>query len=320
MARTGGSPVKARRGQREGLEHGERLHPQEQPSLVRTVGHQPGEGADDQHRPELRRREQPEGEAAVRQLEHQQRLRDQRQPVPDLGDELAGEEQSEVADPEGVEGLVAHPPEAAHGRPPETRASRTSSAAASRSRSAGAELADAAGEPGRLALAGALEQGAAGSRHRDPDEPPVAGIHGALDQADRLQLGHDLGDGGRRDLLVIGQGPEGERALTFDDRERGQLARGEPGIGLLPQPAGEAGGAQPQPRRQLLVGLRGRRSGRAAGRRGHDLYFTNLISLSNHHPPRTSPAREVRTERATRGAFATQFGTRQRRRAPAPAR
>ena len=172
------------------------------------------------------------------------------------------------------------------GRSPETRASRTSSAAASCSRSPGPSSRMRPVSQAVLRWRESSRRARPASVSGDPDEAPIARIHGPRHQADRFELGHDLGDRGRRHLLVVGQRPEGERSLPLDDRERGQLARGEPGIGLLAQPAGEAGGAQPQPRRQLLLGLRGRRSGRAAGRRGHDLYFTNLISLSNHHRER----------------------------------
>ena len=225
----------------------------------------PANGADEQHRPELRRRQQPEREAAVRQLQHQERLRDQRQPVAHLRDELAGEEEAEVADAQGVEGLAAHAPETGHGRSARDQGVEDVERRRELLALAGTELPDAAGEPGRLALAGVLEEGSAGIRQGDPDEAPIAGVHRPRHQADRLQLGHDLGDRGRRHLLVVGQRPEGERSLPLDDRERGQLAGGEPGIGLLAQPASEAGGAQPQPRRQLLLGPRGRR-GRRGGR------------------------------------------------------
>ena len=41
----------------------------------------------------------PEREAAVGELQHQQRLGDERQPVADLRDQLAAEEEAEVAQP-----------------------------------------------------------------------------------------------------------------------------------------------------------------------------------------------------------------------------
>ena len=58
----------------------------------------PAHGAEEQHGHELAGGEQAEGDAAVGELQHEQGLGDQRQPVAGLGDELAGEEEPEVAD------------------------------------------------------------------------------------------------------------------------------------------------------------------------------------------------------------------------------
>ena len=78
----------------------------QQPALVGAVGHETGEGAEQQDRAELGGGQRPEGVAAVGQLEHEQGLGDERQPVADLGDELAAEEEAEVPDVERPEDVV----------------------------------------------------------------------------------------------------------------------------------------------------------------------------------------------------------------------
>src|SRR5207245_8379314 len=66
--------------------------------------------------------------------EHQQRLGHQGQPVADLGDELAGEEQAEVPDGQGTERVGGGEAETGHrpSRPWAVRSSRTSRAPARR--------------------------------------------------------------------------------------------------------------------------------------------------------------------------------------------
>ncbi len=91
--------------QDEGLGHGPHLDDEQQPALVAAVSHQPGPGPQDQHRGELAGDEQSHGDAVARQVEHQQGLSDQGEPVPDLGDPLAHEEEPEVPDPERRERL-----------------------------------------------------------------------------------------------------------------------------------------------------------------------------------------------------------------------
>ena len=280
--------------------------PEQQPALLRPVGDETGAGADEQHRPELRRRQQTEGDAAVRQLQHQKRLRDQRQPVADLGDELAAEEEAEVADPQGVEGLAAHAPETGHGGPPRPgRRGRRAPPRRRGRRNRGPRMRPVSQAVLRWRDSSSRARPAAVRATRTKRRSPGSTAR-ATSPID-FELGHHLGDRGRRHLLVLGQRPEGERSLPLDDRERGQLAGREPGVGLLAQPAGEAGGAEPQPRRQLLVGLRGRRSGRGAGRRGHAPYFTNLISLPNHH--RDGLAAECAPHAPLVARSASQFAT-----------
>ena len=74
-----------------------------------------------------------------------------------------------------------------------------------------------------------------------------AGVGLARDEAVVLELGHDPGDARRRDLLVLGQRAERDGPVALDAGERRQLARGEAGVGLLAEPAGQSGGADPQP-------------------------------------------------------------------------
>ena len=66
--------------------------------LVGAVGDEPGERAEQQDRRELTGGEEPDRDAAVGEREDEQRLGDERQPVADLRDPLADEEQAEVAD------------------------------------------------------------------------------------------------------------------------------------------------------------------------------------------------------------------------------
>ena len=120
-------------GQDERLRHGDGLHDEEQPALVRAVGDQPRPGAEHQHRPELGRRQRTKGDPVVGELQHQQGLGHQGQPVAHLGDQLAPEEEPEVTDVERPEGLAGGDSDAGHGVSL-VRASRTSRAAASRAR------------------------------------------------------------------------------------------------------------------------------------------------------------------------------------------
>jgi len=83
--------------QGEGLRHGDELHDQQQLALIGAVGDQAGPRADQQDWAELRRRQPAEVHAVVGELQDEQGLGDQRQPVADLRDPLPGEEQPEVA-------------------------------------------------------------------------------------------------------------------------------------------------------------------------------------------------------------------------------
>ena len=98
--------MKPRTAKHEGLHHGQRLHDDQQAALVGAVGHEPGEGADEENGAELGGGQRPEGVAAIGQPEHEQGLGDEGQPVPHLGDELATEEEAEVPVIERPEDVV----------------------------------------------------------------------------------------------------------------------------------------------------------------------------------------------------------------------
>jgi hypothetical protein len=90
------------------LRHLEALGQVEQMPLVHPVGDDTGPGREHQHRAELAGREQPDGDTAAGAVQHQQRQRQHGQPVAAVGDQLADEEQPEVAHPQGGERPV-HP-------------------------------------------------------------------------------------------------------------------------------------------------------------------------------------------------------------------
>src|SRR5690606_12406216 len=135
--------------------HGEPLHQRdaleqhELAALVGTVRDHTGPGAEEEHGAELRGGEQPEGEAAVGQLQHQQRLGDHVEPGADLRDALPDEEQPEVAVPQRFEGGAGEVLEPRHALTsstarrdsvpgsPLTSSSSTSSAASSAARRSG---------------------------------------------------------------------------------------------------------------------------------------------------------------------------------------
>src|SRR5262249_59078973 len=76
----------------------------ERPALAATVADRAGHEREEQYRPELERADHSEPERRVRQLEHEPGLADTLHPGADQRDELAGDEQPEVAVGEGPEG------------------------------------------------------------------------------------------------------------------------------------------------------------------------------------------------------------------------
>src|SRR5262249_26268091 len=76
------------------------------PPFVAPIGDESGPRTEQQDRPELRGRERAQRHAVVRELEDEQRLGDERQPVADLRDQLSREEEPEVSDPERPKGFV----------------------------------------------------------------------------------------------------------------------------------------------------------------------------------------------------------------------
>src|SRR5262249_30571279 len=85
------------RAERERLRHFERLRDEQEVALVPAVGDEPRPRRQDEDRPELARRQQANGKAALRQMQDEQRQADDRQPVPAVGNELPEEEEPEVA-------------------------------------------------------------------------------------------------------------------------------------------------------------------------------------------------------------------------------
>ena len=106
------------RRQCEGLRHRDRLDDQEQASLVRPVGDEPAPRPEEEHRPELGRRQRPDGHTVVRQLEDEEGLGDQGEPVADLRDELSDEEQPEVPHPQRPERVPRPAPQRPRSRQP----------------------------------------------------------------------------------------------------------------------------------------------------------------------------------------------------------
>ena len=71
---------------------------------------------------------------------------------------------------------------------------------------------------------------------------------------------------GGRHVLVLGQGAEGHGPVDLDGGEGGELARGQAGVGLAAQDAGQAGGAEAQPGGDGRVARLTAGCGRGAGR------------------------------------------------------
>ena len=82
------------------------LHDQQQAALVGTIGDEAGPRTENQDRTELGHGQRAQRNAVVGELQDEQRLRDEREPVADLRDQLAREEQAEVADVQRLERLV----------------------------------------------------------------------------------------------------------------------------------------------------------------------------------------------------------------------
>ena len=130
----------------------------------------------------------------------------------------------------------------------------------------GGQPGDASGEPGVLALTGPHDQLAAPGGGHHPHDAAVGGVGRPLDVAVGLEAGDHPGDGGRGHALVVGELAEGHGAVALDGDQGGELARRQPGVGVLAQGAVQSGHRQTQPGRDLLgLGGRGRRRRVAAG-------------------------------------------------------
>ena len=218
--------------------------------------------------------------------------------LPDLGDELAGEEQAEVADPEGVEGLAAScagdgsrrgpprpgrrgrraPPRAARGRRGRARRMRPVSQAVLRWRDSSSRA--------RPASVSATR-----TNRRSP---------GSTARATRPI------DSSLATTLVIEGGATfswSARAPRVSGPSRSMTASADSWLGVSPA---SASWRNRRARRVALNRSLAASSssacaavgaGGAAGRRGHDLYFTNLISLPNHHRGRRPRPRSAHRTR-----------------------
>ncbi len=91
----------------------------------------------------------------------------------------------------------------------------------------------------------AYEQVPAFRGDRHACHAPVIRVGLAAEEAVRFELGDHAGDARWCDLLPIGELAEGQWTVALHDREGRELARREPGVGLLAEPAGEAGRAEP---------------------------------------------------------------------------
>ena len=226
-----------------------RLHGHQQPCACRS-GRRPARPTAPRSStgPNWAAASRPSGDPAAGEPQHQQRLGDQRQPVADLGDQLAAEEEPEVAGPQGAERLTRHPaqpPGGRHGsreaageaalteRHSRRRASIRSRAAASRARSSGQPVSATC----RVSQASLRSRARAHQRRPlpggpRPDDPAVGRVRLAHDVPIRLEAGHDAGDGRRGHPLVSRQLAEGHRAVVLDGHQDGELARGEARVGV----------------------------------------------------------------------------------------
>jgi hypothetical protein len=71
-------------GKGEGLSHLEGLGDDQEPALIRTISDQATPGAEQQHRAELASHQRADGEAALGQMEDEQREGHRREPGADL--------------------------------------------------------------------------------------------------------------------------------------------------------------------------------------------------------------------------------------------
>ena len=134
-----------------------------------------------------------------------------------------------------------------HGRPScVARSSRTSRASARRRRWSRSSSSRRSASQAFLRWRSSASRASPASVVTHARDAAVVGVGLAEHEAVGLELGDDPGDGGGGDPLVLGQRAEGERAVAVDGGEGRELAGREAGVGLLAEPAGQAGGAQAQ--------------------------------------------------------------------------
>ena len=251
MTGTDATSVNTHDAEGERLDHGQRLGGQEQLALVVAVGHGAAAGAEQQHGPELEGGEHADGHTrVVGELEHQQGLGDQREPGAALGDELARRRRGGSCGCSTTEKVswrrtrsrrtITAPP---WGR----RAGHTREGFEHRQGGgepvdvSGRQLGQAGGQPGVLAGPDLGQGGPAVVGEGDVGDATVGGVGGAGHQAGGDELVDHLGGGGRRDLLHLGEGAEGEGTVAADGGEGGGERGREPAVALLAQRTGPTG-------------------------------------------------------------------------------
>ncbi len=108
------------------------------------------------------------------------------------------------------------------------------------------------------------EQGLALGGGADTTDAPVLGVGEPLDEVVVLEPPDDLGDGGRRHPLQLGELAERERAVDVHHRQRREHARRQVDLGLLAEPTGQA---RPRSRRSCAASS-ATSSGASRGRGG----------------------------------------------------
>ena len=145
--------------ERGGDERADDVHHDEEVVAVAPVGEHAAPGAEHEDRQELGGGDEADGDAAVGDGEHQQADGDHLHPGAGLADDLADEEQPEVADAQRAERVGAEGAEAGHRAARRAvRCSSTSVAADELLELLGGEVLELAGQPGGLAGAGALDE------------------------------------------------------------------------------------------------------------------------------------------------------------------
>ena len=160
------------------------VHRDEEVVAVAPVGEDAAPRAEHEDRQELGGGDEPDGHAAVGDGEHQQADGDHLHPRAGLADDLADEEQPEVAAAQRAEGVGAEGPEAGHrAASPGGEVLEHVGGGDEPLDLVGAEVLELAGQPRRLAGSGALDERLALGGELDAHEAAVGGVGDLVDQA-----------------------------------------------------------------------------------------------------------------------------------------